>query len=120
MFLAGLQAIPGYLYEAALIDGAGAWQRFRYVTLPLLSPTMFFVIIINLINSFKVFDQIYIMTQGGPGRATSVLVYYIYIQAFINQNFGYASAMAFVLFILVLVVTVFQFRLQERWVHSID
>ena len=120
MFLAGLQAIPGYLYEAALIDGAGAWQRFRYVTLPLLSPTMFFVIIINLINSFKVFDQIYIMTQGGPGRATSVLVYYIYIQAFVNQNFGYASAMAFVLFILVLVVTVFQFRLQERWVHSID
>jgi len=120
MFLAGLQAIPGYLYEAALIDGAGPWQRFRYVTLPLLSPTMFFVIIINLINSFKVFDQIYIMTQGGPGRATSVLVYYIYIQAFVNQNFGYASAMAFVLFILVLVVTIFQFRLQERWVHSID
>lgn len=120
MFLAGLQAIPGYLYEAATIDGAGAWSRFRYVTLPLLTPTLFFVIIINLIFSFKVFDQIYIMTQGGPGRATTVLVYYIYLQAFINQNFGYASAMAFVLFVILLAITIVQFRLQERWVQFVD
>lgn len=120
MFLAGLQAIPGYLYDAATIDGAGGWARFRYITLPLLTPTLFFVIVINLINSFKVFDQIFIMTRGGPGRATTVLVYYIYLQAFVNQNFGYASAMAFVLFLIVLVVTVFQFRLQERWVQYVD
>lgn len=120
MFLAGLQAIPGYLYEAATIDGAGAWGRFRYITLPLLTPTLFFVLVINLINSFKVFDQIYIMTRGGPGRATTVLVYYIYLQAFVNQNFGYASAMAFVLFLILLIITVFQFRLQERWVQFVD
>lgn len=120
MFLAGLQGIPGHLHEAARIDGANSWHRFRYITLPLLTPTMFFVIIINLIYSFKVFDQIYIMTQGGPGRATSVLVYVIYQQAFVNQNFGYASAMAFVLFMILLVVTIVQFRLQEKWVQFVD
>ena len=117
MFLAGLQAIPDQLYQVATIDGANAWQKFRYVTLPMLSPTMFFVVIICIINSFKVFDQIYIMTEGGPGRATSVLVYQIYQQAFINYRFGYASAMALVLFLLVFVVTIFQFRAQEKWVN---
>lgn len=120
MFLAGLQGIPNHLYEAATIDGANGWHRFRYVTLPLLTPTLFFVIIMNLIYSFKVFDQIYIMTQGGPGRATSVLVYYIYVQAFVNQNFGYASAMAFVLFLILLVITIVQFRLQEKWVQFVN
>jgi ABC-type sugar transport system permease subunit len=90
------------------------------VTLPLLTPTLFFVIIMNLIYSFKVFDQIYIMTQGGPGRATSVLVYYIYVQAFVNQNFGYASAMAFVLFLVLLGITIMQFRLQEKWVQFVN
>lgn len=117
MFLAGLQGIPNYLYEAATIDGANCWKKFWYVTLPMLSPTMFFVVIICIINSFKVFDQIYIMTSGGPGRATSVLVYQIYTQAFINYRFGYASAMALVLFLLVFIVTIFQFRAQEKWVN---
>ncbi len=120
MFLAGLQGIPNHLYEAAIIDGANSWHRFRFVTLPLLTPTLFFVIIMNLIYSFKVFDQIYIMTQGGPGRATSVLVYYIYVQAFVNQNFGYASAMAFVLFLVLLGITIMQFRLQEKWVQFVN
>jgi ABC-type sugar transport system permease subunit len=120
MFLAGLQGIPQHLYEVATIDGATAWQKFRSVTLPLLTPTLFFVLTMNLIYSFKVFDQIYIMTQGGPGRATSVLVYYIYTQAFVNQNFGYASAMATVFFLLILGVTIVQFRMQEKWVNYLD
>ena len=120
MFLAGLQCIPQHLYEVATIDGATAWQKFRSVTLPLLTPTLFFVLTMNLIYSFKVFDQIYIMTQGGPGRATSVLVYYIYTQAFVNQNFGYASAMATVFFLLILGVTIVQFRMQEKWVNYLD
>ncbi len=120
MFLAGLQGIPPHLYEVATIDGATAWQKFRYVTLPLLTPTLFFVLTMNLIYSFKVFDQIYIMTEGGPGRATMVLVYYIYLQAFVNQNFGYASAMAAVFFLLILGVTIVQFRLQEKWVTYLD
>ncbi len=120
MFLAGLQGIPGHLYEVATIDGATSWQKFRYVTLPLLTPTMFFVVTMNLIYSFKVFDQIHIMTQGGPGRATSVLVYYIYVQAFVNQNFGYASAMATTFFLIILGFTIVQFRLQEKWVKYLD
>ncbi|HHT48528.1 MAG TPA: sugar ABC transporter permease [Firmicutes bacterium] len=120
MFLAGLQAIPDHLYEVATIDGASPWQKFRYVTLPLLTPTLFFVLTMNLIYSFKVFDQIHIMTQGGPGRATSVLVYYIYVQAFVNQNFGYASAMATTFFLIILGFTILQFRLQERWVTYLN
>lgn len=117
IFLAGLQGIPNHLYEAATIDGANAWQKFKSVTLPMLSPTMFFVLIINIIQSFKVFDPIYMMTDGGPGRATSVLVYYIYTQGFINMNFGYASAMALLLLILILLVTVIQFQSQKKWVN---
>lgn len=120
MFLAGLQSIPGHLYEVATIDGATAWQKFKSVTLPLLTPTTFFVLTMNLIYSFKVFDQIYIMTDGGPGRATSVLVYYIYTQAFVNQNFGYASAMAAAFFLLILGITIVQFRMQEKWVTYLD
>ncbi len=120
MFLAGLQGIPQHLYEVATIDGATSWQKFKSVTLPLLTPTLFFVLTMNLIYSFKVFDQIYIMTEGGPGRATLVLVYYIYVQAFVNQNFGYASAMAAVFFLLILGVTIVQFRMQEKWVNYLD
>ena len=120
MFLAGLQGIPFHLYEAATIDGATSWQKFRYVTFPLLTPTLFFVLTMNLIYSFKVFDQIYIMTEGGPVRATTVLVYYIYQQAFVNWNFGYASAMATVFFLIILVITIFQFRFQEKWVYYLD
>lgn len=117
MFLAGLQGIPEQLYEAATIDGANSWQKFRYITLPLLSPTTFLVSILLVINSFKVFDQIVIMTDGGPGRATNVLVYYIYYQAFTLFRFGYASAIATVLFALVLIVTIIQFRMENKWVN---
>ncbi len=117
MFVSGIQAIPSHLYEAAMLDGAGGWQRFRHVTLPMLSPTMFFVSIICMINSFKVFGAIYVMTQGGPGGATSVLVYEIYTQAFTNFKFGFASAEALVLFLLIFGVTLIQYRGQEKWVN---
>lgn len=117
IFLAGLQGIPEQLDQAATIDGANSWQKFRYITLPMLSPTTFLVSILLVINSFKVFDQIVIMTDGGPGRATNVLVYYIYYQAFLLFRFGYASAIATVLFALVLIVTIVQFRMEKKWVH---
>lgn len=117
MFVSGIQAIPSHLYEAAMLDGAGGFQRFRYVTLPMLSPTMFFVSIICIINSFKVFGAIYVMTQGGPGGSTSVLVYEIYTQAFSNFKFGFASAEALVLFLLIFIVTLIQYRGQEKWVN---
>lgn len=117
MLLAGLQSIPVHLYESARIDGAGAWARLRHVTMPMLSPTVFLVTILSIINSFQVFDIVYVMTEGGPGRATNVLVYRIYQEAFRNFHFGYASAIAFVLFLIVFIVTLIQFRGQRKWVH---
>lgn len=117
IFLAGLQGIPQHLYEAAAIDGANAWQQFRRVTFPLLSPTTFFVLIISVIGSFQVFDQAFIMTQGGPGDATTTLVYYIYNNAFQFFKMGYAAAVAWVLFAIIFVFTLLQAKLQGRWVH---
>ena len=114
LYLAGLQSIPKELYEAAKIDGANAWHEFRYVTLPMLAPTTFLVLIMLTISSFKVFDLIQVMTMGGPGRATNVLVYLIYNEAFVNYDFGYASAISLVLFIIVLGITIVQFRIQEK------
>jgi multiple sugar transport system permease protein len=117
IFLAGLQGIPTHLYEAAAIDGAGWWARFRHVTLPLISPTTFFVLIISVIGSYQVFDQAFVLTEGGPGYATTTLVYYIYEYAFQFFKMGYAAAMAWILFAIVFVLTVVQFRAQARWVH---
>lgn len=117
IYLAGLNSIPQQLYEAATIDGATGWKKFRYITFPMLTPSTFFVSILLVINSFKVFDQIVMMTEGGPGRATNVLVYYIYNQAFLYFKFGYASAVAMVLFVIVLVVTIFQFKFEDKWVN---
>ncbi len=116
MFLAGLQSIPAEYYEAAAIDGAGGWQRFRHITLPLLSPTTFFALIISLINSFQVFDQMWIMTGGGPAGATSVLVEQIVKNAFSYSRMGYAAALSWILFLLVFTATAFQMRLQKHWV----
>lgn len=116
LFLAALNNIPAHYYEAADIDGAGIWRKFWSVTLPMLSPTMFFVIIMAVINSFKVFDQVALLTQGGPGRSTNVLVYYIYQESFKYYRFGTASAMAYVLFALIFIVTVIQYRGQSKWV----
>lgn len=117
IYIAGLNDIPKQLYEAATVDGANSWQRFWKITVPMLTPTTFFVTIMLLINSFKVFDQIAVMTNGGPGRATNVLVYYIYNQAFVNFKMGYASAVASVLFVLVLTITIVQFKNEEKWVN---
>lgn len=116
MFLAGLQGIPAEYYEAAAIDGASGWQRFLRITLPLLSPTTFFALIISLINSFQVFDQIWIMTGGGPAGATSVLVERIVHNAFRYSRMGYAATQSWVLFLLVFAATLIQTRLQRRWV----
>ena len=117
IYLAALQGIPSYLYEAAEIDGANAFQKFRYVTLPMLTPATFFVSILLIISSFKVFDLIMVMTGGGPGRATNVLVIQVYNTAFREFRFGYSSAIAMVLFVIVLVITIIQFRSEKRWVN---
>jgi len=117
IFIAGLQSIPQDYYEAARIDGATAWQNFRHITIPLVSPVTFFVIILSLISSFQVFEQAYVMTQGGPVNATKTIVYYLYQTGFMNFHMGYASALAYVLFMVIVVLTLFQFSLQKRWVH---
>lgn len=112
-FLAGLQNIPASLYEAARIDGAGPWARFRYVTVPGLKPTLFFVVTLGIIGTFQVFDQIYMMSAGGPVNATTTLSYFIYNSAFRYFRFGYAAAAAVVLFAIILFVT----RVQRRIVR---
>lgn len=114
MFLAGLQDIPSDYYEAASIDGASGWQRFWHITRPLLAPATFFALIISLINSFQVFDQVWIMTGGGPAGATSVLVEQIVQNAFSYGHMGYASALSWVLFLLVFAATLVQLRLQKE------
>jgi multiple sugar transport system permease protein len=120
IFLAGLQNVPQSLVEAAQIDGANKWQTFRNVTLPILSPTTFFVLILSVIGSFQVFDQAYVMTSGGPGRASYTMVYHIFRLAFENFTFGKSSAAAVILFAIILVLTVIQFQVQKRWVHYED
>jgi multiple sugar transport system permease protein len=117
VFLAGLQAIPQQLYEAARVDGASPWQSFRKITIPMLSPSFFFVIVTSIIGSFQVFDQALIMTNGGPGTGTTTLVMYIYRTGFENYDQGYAAAQSLVLFAFIAVITGVQFLLQRRLVH---
>lgn len=117
IYLAALQGVPQTLTEAAAIDGAGPWSTFRRVTLPLLSPASLFLAVWLTINALQLFDEVYLSTQGGPLNATTVLVYYLYEQAFVNFNFGYASAIAYVLFLIILVVTAIQFRVGRRFTH---
>jgi multiple sugar transport system permease protein len=114
VYLAALQGVPAELYESARIDGAGAWARFRYVTLPMLAPSTLFLMVMGIIGSFQVFTQIYIMTSGGPVNRTSTMVYYIYESAFKFYEMGYASTLAYALFVLLLVFTVIQLRLYRR------
>ena len=116
ILLAGLQAIPEELLDAARVDGAGWWRRLRSVVLPLLSPSTFFVIVISLINGFQVFDQVYAMTGGGPDRATETVVLRVYDLAFRYGEAGTASALSWLLFFVILAVTVVQIRGQRRWV----
>lgn len=114
VYLAGLQAIPAELYEAAEIDGAGIFARFWHVTLPLLSPTTMFLLVIGIIGSFQIFTQIFVMTQGGPVNRTTTMVYFIYEAAFKFREMGYASTLAFVLFLMLLGVTGLQLRLFRK------
>jgi multiple sugar transport system permease protein len=121
IYLAGLQAIPAEYYEAAEVDGAGAWQRFRRITLPLVAPTTFFLLIINTIGAMKAFAEIFVMTSGGPpgpGGATTTIVYYIYTQAFRYFRMGYASALAYSLFLLLFVFSLLQFRWYQKRVEE--
>lgn len=117
ILLAGLQGIPAVYYQAAAIDGAGGWRRFRSITVPLLSPQLFFVLTLYLIGAVKVFESIVVLTDGGPGDASRSVVMYIYEKAFKSFDFGYASAVSVTLLVIVSLVTLVQFRVSRRWVH---
>jgi multiple sugar transport system permease protein len=117
IYLAALQGVPQMLLEAAAIDGAGPWRTFRRITLPLLSPASLFLAVWLTINAMQLFDEVYLSTQGGPLNATTVLVYYLYNQAFQQFNFGYASAIAYFLFLVIIVITVIQFRVGRRFTY---
>lgn len=117
LYLAGLQGISSSYYEAARIDGANAWQTFRHITWPLVSPTTLFIFTMSVISGFQVFTQIYMMTAGRPTPQTMVYVYHVYSQAFTSFKLGYASALAFVLFLIILVVTLAQLSITKRWTH---
>jgi ABC-type sugar transport system permease subunit len=114
IFIAGLQTIPNVYYEAATIDGAGPFTRFFRITLPLLVPTTTFILIYNTILAFQVFDQVFVLTGGGPAHASTVVVMEIYQQAFLKYRFGYAAAMAVVLFVCILAITIVQYVISER------
>ena len=117
LFNAALDMVPANYLEAARIDGASAWDRFWKIRLPLISPTLFFGTVMTAITSLQVFDQIYVMTRGGPGNATATLGYAIYQRGFQNFQMGYASAIAWVMFALIMALTALQFWLQRKWVH---
>ena len=117
IWLAGLKSINEQLYEAASLDGANAWQRFRHITIPQLTPYIFFNLVMGLIGTLQIFGQAFIMTQGGPDNSTLFYVYHLFNNAFRYGHMGYAAAMAWVLFVVVLGITVFQLRLSKRWVH---
>ncbi len=117
IFLAGLQGIPDVYYEAAKIDGANRWQLARHITLPLISPTAFFAIIISLIGAAQIFDNVWVLTGGGPGDASRVIAIYIYEKGFRGFEMGYASAVSFTLFLILIALTLFQFWGARKWVH---
>jgi multiple sugar transport system permease protein len=116
IFLAGLQGIPTEYYEAARIDGANAWQNFYYITVPLLSPTTFFLLVTGVIGSFQVFDIPFVMTGGGPANATQMVMMYLYNNAFTIQKMGLAAAVAFIVFVVIILLTIINFSLSKRWV----
>jgi multiple sugar transport system permease protein len=117
IFLAGLQDMPQHLYEAAALDGAGEWAKFRHVTLPMLSPVIFFNLVLGLIAAFRMFELPLVMTRGGPINATMFYALYLYLSAFKFLKMGYAAALAWVLFIIIMIVTGLQLKLARRWVY---
>ena len=117
IFLAGLQGIPQSLYEAARIDGASKWREFLHVTIPMLSPVIFFQLIMGVIGTFQVFVSAYVMTQGGPGHSTLFYVLYLFNKAFKFYQMGYGASMAWILFVIIVILTFLQFLGARRWVH---
>jgi multiple sugar transport system permease protein len=117
IYLAGLQGVPDTFYDAAKVDGANGWQRFRFITIPLVSSTTFFLLVIQMIGAFQLFAEPFVMTRGGPAQATLSIVYYIYQNAFEFRRMGKATAIAWVLFAIIFLFTYIQLQLQRRWVH---
>jgi multiple sugar transport system permease protein len=117
ILLAGLQGVPRSLYEAAMLDGAGSGRRFIDVTLPMISPTLFFVLVLNFIGAFQIFEPMYIMTNGGPANSTRSLVQHIFETGFRSFEMGYASALAIVVFVVIMIATLIQFAVGRYWVH---
>ena len=117
ILLAGLQGISPELYEAARVDGASKWEQFRHITLPLLTPSSFVVLVISLINGFQVFDQVYVMTSGGPQGSSQVIVGQIYDLTFRYGRAGEASALSWMLFVVILLITLVQLYGQKKWVN---
>lgn len=117
LFTAGIHAVPELYYDAARVDGASRWRMFRSVTVPLISPSLYFGILLTVITSFQVFTQAYVLTDGGPGTSSTTVVYWLFQKAFNDYALGYASAIAWVLFVIVIIFTIVQQRLQRRWVH---
>ncbi len=117
ILLAGMQGISEELYESAMIDGANAWNKFKSITLPLLSPTVFFLVVIDILAAFQTFTQIYILTKGGPSNSTDVIVYSIYQAFYFNGRYGFAAAQAVILFFIMLSLTIIQFTVVEKKVH---
>ncbi len=117
IFLSGLQSVPRHLYEVVDIDGGNAWHKFRYVTIPMLTPVIFFNLVMQVIWSFQVFAQAFIMTQGGPANASLFYAYYLYLNAFRYQKMGYASTMAWVMFVVIMALTLLIFKSSKWWVY---
>lgn len=117
ILLAGMQGIPEELYESAMIDGASPWSKFRHITIPLLSPTLFFLLIVDTLAAFQTFTQIHVMTSGGPLDSTNVLVFSIYREFYFNGKYGFAAAQSIMLFLIILALTVIQFGVVEKRVH---
>jgi len=117
IFLAGLQGMPQHLYDAIAIDGGGAWHKFRHITIPMMTPTIFFNLILGIIGSLQAFNEAYVMTDGGPNNATLFYVFYLYRTAFTESRMGYASALAWLLFVVILLVTVLVFTTARHWVY---
>jgi multiple sugar transport system permease protein len=112
-----LKDVPSYLYEAATLDGAGPWRRLRNVTLPMLTPVIFFNVVMGVIGSFQAFTEAFVMTKGGPEGSTTFYALYLFQRAWTTLDMGYACAMAWVLFLVIAVVTLLVFRSQRRWVN---
>ena len=117
IFLAGLQGVPGHLYDAVSVDGGGVYRRFRDVTLPMMTPTIFFNLVIGLIATFQAFSEPYLMTNGGPNNSTLFYVFYLYRTAFTESRMGYAATLAWLLFIVILAITILVFRSARHWVY---